>query len=409
MIIGDDPYLVFDWANKRMYYSVDIILDFPSFSGYIQSDIVRWLGVVLIDTATGAMNFYQYNNLELPYEFLQIYLDMYNWAPMPGWLISQLKYPEMLIEYQMEVDYTYHVQDAATWRNSNDLLTRPSNADLHYIIYDLGYGLTYVGASIVEFKSASVGNLVGFYIVENGKFQNYLGKTTFYRNGTTGETQMIGLATAVSAYQQKDAQFLKLLITRRFGNILIYPLAGSLYYVVPTYDRTGTNIETLKRVALVNAFDPAIIGIGNNTLQAFLALNVSAAIPSGVLSLSVLKAPSTVQANTYQPQVNDLELLLDNGYPTKGFNVSVIIRTESNLFNVSFGGFELIPAFDGQNYTYSVANLSLLPTQYSSLIPQITGRLPAGFVAGTIKYNVGFSFANGTLIDSKIRTLAIYL
>jgi len=409
LILGDDPYLVFDSINNRMYYSVDIILDFPSFSGYIQSDIVRWLGVVLIDTATGTMNFYQYNNVDLPYDFLQIYMDMYKWAPMPAWLIPQLKYPEMLIEYQMEVDYTYHVQDPATWRNSNDIFARPANVDLYYIMYDLGFGLTYVGSSIVEFKSAAVGNLVGFYIVENGKHPNDLGRTSFYRNGTSGETQMIGLETAVSAYQQKDAQFLKLLITQRFGNFLIYPLAGSLYYVIPTYDRTGVNTETLRRVALVNAFDPAIIGIGNNTLQAYLALNVSAAIPSGILSLSVLKTPSTVQANTYQPQINDLELLLDNGYPTKGFNVSVSIRTESNLFNVSFGGIELSPTFDGQNYTYSVANLTLLPTQYTTLTPQITGRLPAGFVLGTIKYTIGFSFVNGTLIDSEIRTIAIYL
>jgi hypothetical protein len=334
---------------------------------------------------------------------------MYDWNPMPSWLIPQLKYPEMLIEYQMGIDYTYHIQDAMTWRNSNDIFERPSNTDLHYIIYDLGHGLTYVGASIVEFKSASVGNLVGFYIVENGKFPNLLGNVIFYRNGTAGETQMIGLETAVSAYQQKDAQYLRLLGARRFGNFLIYPLAGALYYVIPTYDRTGTNIETLKRVALVNVFDPSIIGIGNNTLQAYRDLNISAALPSGVLSLTVLKSPVSVQANTYQPQINDLELLLDNGYPTIGFNVSVKIRTESSLFNVSFGGIDIMPTFDGQNYTYSVANLTLLPTQYSSLTPQITGRLPAGFVSGTIKYTIGFSFINGTLIDSKIRTVVIYL
>jgi len=411
MILGDDPYLVFDGANKRMYYCIDIILDFPSFSGYIQSDIVRWLGVVLIDTALGTMNFYQYNNAyaNLPYDFLQIYIDKYNWEPMPSWLIPQLKYPEILIEYQMQIDYTYHVRETTTWRNGNDWFELPLGSDLYYLIYNVGNGTTYVGASTVEFKSASVGNLVGFYIVENGKDPNNLGKVTFYRNGTAGETQMIGLTTAISAYQQKDAQYLRLLITPRPGNYLIYPLANSLYYVIPFYDRTGTFKETLKRVALVNAFNPAIIGIGNNTLQAYQALKVSSPVPPGILSLSVLTSPSNVLVNTYQPKINDLEVLISNGYTTKGFNVSVEIRTESDLFNVSFGGSELKPIKVGQNYTYSLANLTLLPTQYSKLVPQITGRLPAGFVSGTIKYNVALYFANGTFINSRDRMISISL
>jgi hypothetical protein len=309
----------------------------------------------------------------------------------------------------MQIDYTYHVQDATTWRNGNDWFERPSGADLYYLMYNEGNNLTYVGTSIVEFKSASVGNLVGFYIVENGRNQTTLGKVTFYRNASAGETQMIGLETAVSAYQQKDAQYLRLLGAPRLGNYLIYPLLNSLYYVIPMYDRTGNFTETLKRVALVNAFNPAIIGIGSNTLQAYQALNVSAAILPGVLSLSVLSSPSNVLANTYQLKVNDLEVLISNGYTTRGFNVSVKIRTESDLFNVSFGGSELKPIKIGLNYTYSVANLTLLPTQYSNLIPQITGRLPAGFISGTIKYNIALYFANGTLINSKDRTISISL
>ncbi len=405
MEIGDDPYLVFEGANNKMYYCVDIILQFPSFSGYLQSDIVRWLGVVLVDTQLGTMNFYQYNDTfdNLPYEFLRIYTDLYDWQPMPSWLIEQLKYPEQLIEYQLEADYTYHVTDPATWKSGEDFFVRPEETDLHYIMYDIGYGLEYVGASTVEFLGAAVGNLVGFYIVENGQFPNRLGTTTFYRNGTVGETQMIGLIAAKSAYQQEDAQFLKWLQTKRFGNVLIYPLGGSIYYVIPVYEISGANIQTLKRVALVNAFDPKIIGIGNSTIEAYNTLNVTPEIPAGVLSLSVEKAPTIAQ----EGQWKDLELFINNGYPDKSFNVSLYITVQTTLFNVSFGGDDIIPIPSGEFYNYSIANLTLLPTQYTGLIPQIRGFVPVGFVDGTIKYNVEL-YNGSSLFQTIERTLYVY-
>ena len=146
---------------------MDIILAFPSFSGYTQSSIVRWLGVVLVDTALGTMNFYSYDNSSnyLPYDFLQVYMDKYPWQPMPSWLIDQLKYPEELAEYQLEVDYTYHVTERTTWKSGEDFFVRPTESDLYYIMYDVGYGLSYVGAFLVYFRGAAFVNLVVFYII----------------------------------------------------------------------------------------------------------------------------------------------------------------------------------------------------------------------------------------------------
>jgi hypothetical protein len=356
------------------------------------------------------MDFYQYNNTyaDLPYSFLNIYLDKYDWQVMPSWLISQLKYPEILAEYQLSIDYTYHVTNKDTWRSGEDFFERPTNTDLHYIIYDLGYDLAYVGASIVEFKEAAVGNLVGFYIVENGKRPEYLGHFTFYRNGTIGQTQMIGLTAATSAYQQKDATYLQLLPNKRFGNYLIYPLGGSIYYVIPVYDTSGEFKATLKRVALVDAFDPSKIGIGNSTMEAYLTLNISAAVPEGVLSLNIMSAPAMTKANTYQGVLSNLEVLINNGDNNRGFNVSLDIRTKSEYFNVSFAGSEITPIFDVENYTYAIANFSLLPTQYIGIIPQITGRLPAGHPSTTIEYYVDLFFENGTRFATKTRNLYIY-
>ncbi len=406
MVMGDDPYLVFDTANNRMHYCMDIILAFPSFSGYIDSSVVRWLGVVLVDVALGTMNFYQYNDTadNLPYEFLQIYMDKYPWQPMPVWLIDQLKYPEILAEYQLEVDYTYHVTDRATWKNEEDFFIRPEEADLYYIIYDVGYGLSYVGASIVEFEGAAVGNLVGFYVIENGKIPDRLGTTTFYRNGTVGQTQMIGLTAAESAYKQADAAFLQLLALKRFGNILIYPLAHSLYYVLPIYEISGENIQTLKRIALVNAFDPGIIGIGDNTTAAYAALNVTVTIPPGILSLNIMEAPAIVYEGVYE----DLELLVNNGYASQGFNVSIEISTQYSLLNVSFGGQEITPVVGGGFYNYSVANLTLLPTQYTGVIPKLSGLVTGGQPYSPVNYVVNLYNDTGTLIDSHQRTLSIY-
>lgn len=407
MYIGDDPYLVFDANNSKMYYCVDIILAFPSFSGYIQSDIVRWLGVVLIDTKSGTMNFYENGNItsNLPYDFLNIYAQMYDWQPMPSWLIDQIKYPEELIEYQLTVDYTYHVTERSTWKNEDDFFELPENTDLYYIIYDVGYGLSYVGASMVEFSGAEVPNLVGFYIIENGDvLQENLGRTTFYRNGTAGQTSMIGLDPAISAYSQADANFLKLKLHYRFGNKLIYPLAGSLYYVIPVYEITGEAKQTLVRVALVNAFDPNDIGIGNSTMEAYHDLNVTVQIPPGVLSINVLQAPPIIYEGIYE----DVELLVNNGYPDQSFNVSIEISTGYALFNVSFAGQEITPVTGGGFYNYSIANITLLPTQYTGLIPKVSGLVAGGQPYSPVNYAVNLYNETGALIDSEQRTLLIY-
>ncbi|MHA1426425.1 MAG: UPF0182 family protein [Candidatus Helarchaeota archaeon] len=412
MIIGDDPYLIFH--DNRLYYCLDIILDFPSFSGYIQSDIVRWLGVVLVDTQLGSMNFYYYNGTynNLPYDYLDLYYTIYPWTVMPDWLPTQLKYPEILAEYQLEVDYTYHVTNPNIWRSANDFFERPAATDLHHIMYDVGYGLTYVSASFVEFLGSDVGNLVGFYIIENGVYasviDNSFGRFTFYRNGTAGETLMIGLTAARSAYEQKDATYLQLLPNKRFGNYLIYPLADSLYFVIPVYDTSGQHKQTLKRVALVNAFNPNDIAIGNSTLEAYDALNVTTHIPEGVLSLNIIRAPPLSKENVYETPTNNLEILVNNDYIYKTFNVSLYIRTETDLFNVSFGGQELVPDTSGGNYTYNIANFTLLPTQYTGVTPQITGRLPTGFPSGTINYYIELYFQNGTIYDSIRRSIYIY-
>jgi hypothetical protein len=219
---------------------------------------------------------------------------------------------------------------------------------------------------------------------------------------------MIGLTAARSAYEQADATYLQLLPNKRFGNYLIYPLAGSLYYVIPVYDTSGQFKQTLKRVALVNVFDPNDIAIGNSTLQAYDALNVTTEIPEGVLSLNIIRAPPLSQENTYTTPTNNLEILINNDYADRSFNVTLSLRTEATLFNASFGGQEITPVVNGSDYIYHIANFTLLPTQYTGVIPQVTGRLPGGFPSGTIDYYVELYFQNGTLYDSIKRSIYIY-
>ena len=88
-------------------------------------------------------------------------------------------------------------------------------------------------------------------------------------------------------------------------------------------------------------------------------------------------------------------------------NLKTHFKTESGLVNVSYAGFEITPTFNGQNYTYFLANLNLLPTQSIGLSPQITGRLNVS-ASETISYHVQLYFQNGTLFDSKERTLFVY-
>ncbi len=264
LIIDEDPYLVFNKNESKMYYALSIYTDI-AIGAYADSHLYRFLGVALVDVKDGTLSWFK--NPGLPnylypsapfYDPLspiwKIYLDNQNypWENTPAWLKPQLHYPETLWESQLAVDYIYHVTDLTSWKKQNDFYKRPSTSDAFYIETDLGEGIEFAGVDVVEYVGEGAQKLAGLYVIRHG---NNFGKTIFYRTNVSRDN-LIGPQTAEDTFANVATQQISLINDPRYGNRLLYPLAGSLYYFIPVYSQTG-GLEDLALAALVNAFDQA--------------------------------------------------------------------------------------------------------------------------------------------------------
>lgn len=280
--MGTDPYLVFDTERNRMYYAASIYTSIP-IQGYAQTPIYRFLGVCLVDVKTGDLNFYQNPKLSTQNDpfgsILQVYMDKYPWKESPDWLFEQLRYPESLFELQLDAFYKYHVNSPSTWKRGDDFHERPEGGDLFYIEMDVGDGIEYVGIDLVEYEGREANILAGMYVVRHGE---HFGEAIFYHTRTS-EDKLIGPKVARDNYQGEATKEISLIEGARNGNTLLYPIAGTLCYYVPTYSESG-GIEKLKLSGFVNAFS-AEVGYGADVYEAYNNLE-AIQIPPKSFSLS---------------------------------------------------------------------------------------------------------------------------
>ena len=90
----NSSYLVTD--GNRIYYCVQVYINYPIQSGFSGSSYLRFFGVVLVDMENGQM--YPYV-IAKPDGFLADFYRQYysSWQAPPNWLVSQLRYPEDLL------------------------------------------------------------------------------------------------------------------------------------------------------------------------------------------------------------------------------------------------------------------------------------------------------------------------
>jgi hypothetical protein len=281
--IDNDPYLVFNMAQGKMYYAVSIYT-YINVGSYAQFPILRFLGISLVDVISGEMTFYQNPTLDTSndptYPLWKIYVDQYNWQATPTWLEEQLRYPEDLFELQLEANYIYHVQNSVSWRRADDFHERPEDGDLFYIESDLGDGIEYIGLDLVEYKGLTATLLAGMCVIRHG---THFGEAIFYYTRDSGEN-LIGPKTARETYGSEATQEISLISGARNGNTLIYPIGGSIYYYIPTYSTAGS-LQQLKLAGFVEAFSREV-GYGDNALEAYVNLNLTGAETPSNLSIS---------------------------------------------------------------------------------------------------------------------------
>jgi hypothetical protein len=368
--IDDDPYLVFDRVNGKMFYAVSIFTEIV-IGSYTMSPMYRFMGVVLIDVKSGEMSWYR--NPGLPAftdddlgALWSIYENLYPWKNPEDWLMDQLRYPESLWENQLKVDYVYHVTDLTTWVAGNDFYTLPADGDVFYIETDLGDGLEFVGVQLVKYDREEALKLAGLYIIRQGE---HFGETLFYRTLNSAQ-ELTGPNTASDQLATDASERITLIGQNRFGNVLLYPLAGSLYYFIPIYSVLA-DYETLAFVGLVNAFNKSLIAYGDTLADAYSDLAIKLDLTTPVETSSDYVSLDLI---SYDEQITygvdnwaEMRVLVDyfnttDTLPMRNFTLNMTVRSAVNMSvkvsNVVIPGvdYEIVPLTTAFNYTVATWN-----------------------------------------------------
>jgi len=273
--VDPDAYLVSD--GNRIYYAVQVYIDYPMHSGFSASPYLRFFAVVLVDVEDGSLHGYVVGK---PDGFLVDFYRKYysNWGEPPEWLIPQLRYPEALLGMhnlpgQLDIDFLYHVSDPFIWRSGSEFYERPGATEVLYVLMTVGNQPYFIGLQLVEFRASPGRNLAGLYIAYGG---SQLSRIELYKvpNATT---QFIGPSAALQAFETDDyvRTQLTLLTNRRFGNILLYSIGNRLYYFIPVYIEAEIANAVITKMAFIGIIDAATgtkVATGVDAADAYYAL-----------------------------------------------------------------------------------------------------------------------------------------
>jgi len=274
--LDDDVYLVSD--GQSVYYAAQVLIEYPLQSGFSASTYQRLFGFVLVNVEDGRMYGYV---VAKPDGFLvDFYREYYpNWKSPPSWLIPQLRYSEQLLGMhagagQLDVDFRFHVTDPFVWRAGSAFYERPPATLVHYILLLSEEEVRFVGIQLVEFKASPGKNLAGLYAAYGGP---NLGDIALYGVGNVTMAQLIGPSAALQALETDDyvRTQLTLLTNRRLGNILLYSIAGKLYYFIPVYIVTQEAAAVITKMAfivVIDALTGAKVATGSDANQAYYSL-----------------------------------------------------------------------------------------------------------------------------------------
>ena len=270
-----DVYLVSD--GNRIYYAVQVYIDYPLRSGFAASSYLRFFAVILVDVEDGSMKGYVVGEND---GFLVDFYKKYypSWSKPPEWLISQLRYPEALLGMhdfpgQLDVDFRFHVNDPFVWRSGSQFYERPRASEVLYVLMVVGDQPHFVGLQLVEFQASPGRNLAGLYVAYGG---SRLGDIELY-SVPNATTQFIGPSAALQAFETDDyvRTQLTLLTNRRFGNILLYSIGDKLYYFIPVYIEAEIANAVITKMAFVGVIDASTgtnVAVGMDATHAYYAL-----------------------------------------------------------------------------------------------------------------------------------------
>ena len=239
------PYFQYDLQGKQLdilpvsdgkntYWLVPLIVGFDtqnvpwSFS----NPYLRLVGYALVDVYNGKVTLIKTGDDFFTDMFASQYGDQF--IDMPSWLSKQLRYPEALFNWRVEMFNIYHVTDTSTFIQAKDFYEVPQNLGTYYVEEKPpGFDKpTYVGILSLELRGSQGRNLAGYMIVQND-VPNF-GKMQFYQVPLDSKTKLLGPTAVQEALARESdfAQLQTLLRTPRVGDNILYKIGDQDVYFI---------------------------------------------------------------------------------------------------------------------------------------------------------------------------------
>ncbi|MEM2500815.1 MAG: UPF0182 family protein [Candidatus Bathyarchaeia archaeon] len=280
------PYFTYEVAGQRIdiwpvtdgertYWAMPLIifLDTRHVPWSDGNKFGRLVGYALIDVYDGDVQVIVTGDDFFSQVFKEAYSG-YVQTDIPEWLRDQLRYPEELFEWRVNMYNFFHVTDPAIFIAAKEFYVIPRGIDTYYIIaqphcFDEP---EFVGILSLELRGALGENLAGYMIVRND--YPYTGDMIFYKVPLESRTKLLG-PTAVNEALERNPDFaaLKTLLrSPRVGNQIFYRIGGFDVFVIPVYTAPGGGVVTqIGVIATVGAdfTGEYYVGLGSTIEESF--------------------------------------------------------------------------------------------------------------------------------------------
>lgn len=266
--LDGDPYMVItDDGRQKWILDAYTTTDLYPYSEFIDLDgerinYIRNSVKVVIDAYDGTLTYYLVDPDDpIAATYGKIYPDLFTpLEEMPEGLMRHLRYPEDLFAVQMEHYKTYHMNDANSfyqkedvWEVSTETYEATQNLPVtpYYIIIKLPGEKKEEMVLMLPFNPRGKPNMVD-WVSARCDFPNYgsLINFTFPPGKLVKGTQQFEslvdqnpeISAQISLWNQSGSRVIR-------GNTLVIPIEGSLLYVEPLYlEATNPAIPQMKRV-----------------------------------------------------------------------------------------------------------------------------------------------------------------
>jgi uncharacterized protein len=289
--------------GNKTYWLMPLIVGFDTKNvpWSVSNPYIRLVGYALIDTYNGNITLIKTGDDFFTNMFYSQYQDKF--IDTPQWLNKQLRYPEELFDWKVDMFNIYHVTDTSTFIQANDFYEVPDGVDTYYVeAKPQGFDKpTYLGLLSLELQGSAGRNLAGFMTVQNDVPN--LGVMQFNEVPLNSTTKLLG-PSSVSEALDKDSDFRQLrtlLQNPTLGDNILYRVGNHDVYFIPVYTAgTGGVVSQIATIAAVGAaFDGEyFVGLGNTPQEAFTAYleKLSGVTSSNVTATLTLDESSRISA-----------------------------------------------------------------------------------------------------------------